>query len=399
MIGQVLPNSIRELPQPKACSLMLLATLALAQVSAYAVTDVTTFPLTSVSTTKHSTSEVLDSVALEKLIASIALYPDDIIAIVLPASTDPVGVVLAARNVQEEQDHSGRTETKLNIKSGQLDANQAIEALKHYPDVLAKMNADLNWTQALGEAASSQQGDLLKAIQQYRKAAADSGILRNDDHQVVYVADNTVMIRPRDSQVIYVPEYSPRQVVIHRTSSRRTMSYHTTPSPVYYRRYNASHRFYRATQNWHGPTFTLSWRNGQVQRRDYRHITNRHYRPGQRHYLHNDSPQSIKPASTNHNRRHDNRQQGYIDHNPRNKYHTHQKNEKNRRYHSSRHNQKYSRKRNSGYNNEHDDEIFHNRRQQRYNSHGSKQINGGDQRNSSRTSIAPEQTKQRAWKG
>lgn len=382
MFVNILHNNTSGCPQPIrwACSLTLLATLGLIQVSAHAVTDVTHLPIAAVAAKDNATSELLSSQALEQLVAPIALYPDDLIAIVLPASTDPVGVVLAARylqeGLQEKLPQSQNNQEPQPVNSAQLSASQALDALRHYPDVLAKMNADLTWTRALGEAAASQQGDLLGAIQDYRKAATDSGFLRNDEHQVVEATENTVMIRPRDAQVIYVPDYSPRQVVVYRTAPRRAMRYHSTPSPVYYR---------------------------QVQRHDRRHSNNRYYRSGKRHYLHNHRPYKNKhhrnkPHRNKYNR-HDNRQRGYLDHKPRNKYRTHQRNDNSRWHHSSRYEHKYNRRNHSGHNNRSAGEGFQNARQQRHNSHGREQHNGGSQRNRTRTSTASDQTKQRAWKG
>lgn len=382
MFVNILHNNTSGCPQPIrwACSLTLLATLGLIQVSAHAVTDVTHLPIAAVAAKDNATSELLSSQALEQLVAPIALYPDDLIAIVLPAATDPVGVVLAARylqeGLQEKLPQSQNNQEPQPVNSAQLSASQALDALRHYPDVLAKMNADLTWTRALGEAAASQQGDLLDAIQDYRKAAADSGFLRNDEHQVVEATENTVMIRPRDAQVIYVPDYSPRQVVVYRTAPRRAMRYHSTPSPVYYR---------------------------QVQRHDRRHSNNRYYRSGKRHYLYNHRPYKNKhhrnkPHRNKYNR-HDNRQRGYLDHKPRNKYRTHQRNDNSRWHHSSRYEHKYNRRNHSGHNNRSAGEGFQNGRQQRHNSHGREQHNGGSQRNRTRTSTASDQTKQRAWKG
>ena len=382
MFVNILHNNTSGCPQPIrwACSLTLLATLGLIQNSAHAVTDATHLPIAAVAAKDNATSELLSSQALEQLVAPIALYPDDLIAIVLPASTDPVGVVLAARylqeGLQEKLPQSQNNQEPQPVNSAQLSASQALDALRHYPDVLAKMNADLTWTRALGEAAASQQGDLLDAIQDYRKAATDSGFLRNDEHQVVEATENTVMIRPRDAQVIYVPDYSPRQVVVYRTAPRRAMRYHSTPSPVYYR---------------------------QVQRHDRRHTNNRYYRSVKRHYLYNHRPYKNKhyrnkPHRNKYNR-HDNRQRGYLDHKPRNKYRTHQRNDNSRWHHSSRYEHKYNRRNHSGHNNRSAGEGFQNARQQRHNSHGREQHNGGSQRNRTRTSTASDQTKQRAWKG
>ena len=421
MFVNILHNNTSGCPQPIrwACSLTLLATLGLIQVSAHAVTDVTHLPIAAIAAKDNATSELLSSQALEQLVAPIALYPDDLIAIVLPASTDPVGVVLAARylqeGLQEKLPQSPNNQEPQPVNSAQLSASQAIDALRHYPDVLAKMNADLNWTRALGEAASSQQSDLLDAIQVYRKAAADSGFLNNDEHQVVEVAENTVMIRPRDPQVIYVPDYSPRQVVVYRTAPRRAMRYHSTPSPVYYRRYDTSHRYHRATQDWHGPTFTLSWRDRHVQRHDRRRSNNRHHRLDRHHYQHRyqhnnrhhrNKAYRNRPHRSSNNRHQDNRQRGYIDHRARNQYSTHN----DRRQRSAGTGVNHTPRSNRGVNHRNNEQRLHNRNQtgsqrghqsgnqQRPNKGGQQQrINNGD-RNRTGAPSTNESKHLRAWK-
>ena len=40
------------------------------------------------------------------LVAPVALYPDDLLAVVLPASTYPLQVVLAARFLEDEQQNA-----------------------------------------------------------------------------------------------------------------------------------------------------------------------------------------------------------------------------------------------------------------------------------------------------
>ena len=399
MFEQILKDDTRTLTQPmhRGCSpmaaftlgLTLALTLSLVHVPAHAARDMNNIVIAS--SAENNPSERLDKTALENLVAPIALYPDDLIAIVLPASTDPVAVVLAARSVKGGKNHSSNTHDELTSTSAQSSARQAIEALKHYPDVLAKMHDDLDWTQALGEATTLQQADLLGAIQDYRKAAANSGFLRNDEHQVIDVADNTVMIRPKDAQVIYVPDYTPRQVVVYRTAPRRAMRYHVTPAPVYYRRYSSSHRYHHVTEDWHGPTFALSWRDGHIQRRNRHHSGRKHYRTGQRIYLHNNKSHRKK-----YNRHHDNRQRGFIEHTPRSRYSTHN----NRQHTSSRH----ARNNRLREDNRGTGKPRHNRHQngyqQRHNRLGGERLrNNAGEDNKSRRSAPNEPNKLRAWKG
>src|SRR5215468_6106912 len=70
------------------------------------------------------------SASLEKLVAPIALYPDPLVAQILPASTYPVEVIEAARALQ-----SGRPSA---ATASQWDPS--IQALLSYPTVIKMMS-------------------------------------------------------------------------------------------------------------------------------------------------------------------------------------------------------------------------------------------------------------------
>ena len=65
---------------------------------------------------------------LEELVGPIALYPDELIAQILPASAYPLEVVQAWRDLEQ----MGGTADDETIKS--LDYDPAVLALMHYPD-------------------------------------------------------------------------------------------------------------------------------------------------------------------------------------------------------------------------------------------------------------------------
>src|SRR5262249_58938023 len=92
------------------------------------------------------------------VVAPIALYPDDLLAIVLPASTNPVQIVEAARFLEKR-----RTD-----KSLQPDPNwdPSILALINYPQVIAKMDGALDCTTALGNPVNHPLQDAMPTIHQ-----------------------------------------------------------------------------------------------------------------------------------------------------------------------------------------------------------------------------------------
>jgi len=92
----------------------------------------------------------------------IALYPDPLVALVLPASTAPADVVLAARYVSGGGDAS-------QIDGQPWDAS--VKALARYPDVIRWLDANLDFTQALGAAFAQQPADVMQSIQRLRAQA------------------------------------------------------------------------------------------------------------------------------------------------------------------------------------------------------------------------------------
>ena len=143
---------------------------------------------------------------LQDLVGRIALYPDDLLALVLPASTTPLDIVKAQRFLAKYA----------NDKTLKPDSTIAEPVLKliTYPDVIMLMGDDLDWTEALGQAVTAQQSDVLQAIQVFRRKAQTAGNLQSDEKQVVVVQQDVVKIVPAQPEVIYVPQYQPATVVV-----------------------------------------------------------------------------------------------------------------------------------------------------------------------------------------
>ena len=161
---------------------------------------------------------------LEKLVGPIALYPDDLVAIILPASTSPLQLVQADRFLEKR-----KADPKLPIDDKWDDA---VKSLLNYPEVVKKMSGDLDWTVDLGEAVVADQGAVLDAIQAFRRKTQAAGNLKTDDKQVVVVEKEIVKIVPANPEVIYVPQYNPASVVVY--SSVPVWGYYPAPYPSYY---------------------------------------------------------------------------------------------------------------------------------------------------------------------
>ena len=164
---------------------------------------------------------------LEKLAAPIALYPDPLIATILPAAAYPLEIVQAARFVAD-------TNNLAKLDTQPWDEN--VKAVAAVPAAIQKLNDDLPWTISLGEAFIAQPKELMDTIQNLRAKAQSLGTLKTTPQQVVIVTNyvvvqtnitqvvmvtnQVVQIQSANPQVIYVPAYDPWYVYY--------------PPPVYY---------------------------------------------------------------------------------------------------------------------------------------------------------------------
>ena len=187
---------------------------------------------------------------LEGLVGRIALYPDDLIGIILPASTNPLQIVQADRFLDKRKaDPKAPVDEKW---------DDAVKSLLNYPDVVKMMSADLDWTSALGEAVVADAGAVLEAVQTFRRKAQAAGNLKTDDKQVVTVEKEVITVVQANPEVIYVPQYNPTTVVY---AGYTGYGYYPTPYPVYYYPYAPGAAF--ATGLIWGAAIGAAWNGGR----------------------------------------------------------------------------------------------------------------------------------------
>jgi len=143
---------------------------------------------------------------LQELVAPIALYPDELVAQVLAASTYPTEIVEADRWLEKNS----------SLKGAQLAAavdketwDPSVKALTQFPSVLANMDKNVSWTSALGDAYFNDQQDVINAIQALRKRAQDAGTLKTTTQQKVTTQGQTIIIEPPNPEIVYLPTYDP----------------------------------------------------------------------------------------------------------------------------------------------------------------------------------------------
>lgn len=144
---------------------------------------------------------------LTQLVAPIALYPDTLVAEVLAASTYPAQVSAAAQWVQSMG--NAPAEQIAASANAQTSWDPSVKALTAFPQVLAWMAQNMQWTTALGNAYYNQPQDVMDTIQAMRQRAQDAGTLQSTPQQQVYDDQGAVTIAPADPEVVYVPTYDP----------------------------------------------------------------------------------------------------------------------------------------------------------------------------------------------
>jgi hypothetical protein len=140
---------------------------------------------------------------LDQLMGPVALYPDPLIAVLMPAATLPTQIVEADRYISNGGDPNA-------VDQQGWDPN--VQALAHYPDVLKWMDDNLNWTTQVGQAFQGQQQDVMDSVQRLRTEAYNLGNLQSTPQQQVVDDNGYIEIIPANPDDLYVPDYQPQQV-------------------------------------------------------------------------------------------------------------------------------------------------------------------------------------------
>ncbi|MDR6950872.1 hypothetical protein J2X65_000215 [Ancylobacter sp. 3268] len=157
---------------------------------------------------------------LRKLLAPYALYPDDLLAQLLPSCAYPIEIVQSARWLDKNKEAVAKGDfSGLDTQGWQ----PSVLALTRFPQVIAKLNEDLDATTDLGDAFVNQPEDVAAIIQQLRSEAQKSGALTSTPQQRVTVeaqgGNDYIVIEPTEPGVIYVPSYDPAVVYESGTSA------------------------------------------------------------------------------------------------------------------------------------------------------------------------------------
>src|SRR5271169_3261838 len=171
---------------------------------------------------------------LYQLVAPIALFPDNLVAMVLAASTYPDQVSAAYQWLQQNSNLKGQ---QLLEAANQQPWDNSVKGLTQFSDVLSQMATNLSWTSALGDAYYNIPQNVMNAVQVMRQRAYQAGNLKSNQQQNVTVENQapgaappptpageeqqttvvqpppqTIIIQPAQPEVVYVPTYNPTVV-------------------------------------------------------------------------------------------------------------------------------------------------------------------------------------------
>jgi len=142
---------------------------------------------------------------LDEMLAPIALYPDPLLAQMIPAATFFDQLEEAQRTLNGKSDDNLIADQNWEV---------SVKSVAHYPQVLRLMVENQDRTIAIGQAYVSQPQDVSKSIQRLRGQAKDAGNLVTNKQQQVVTEGEAIKIVPAEPQVIYVPQYNPEVVYV-----------------------------------------------------------------------------------------------------------------------------------------------------------------------------------------
>ena len=164
---------------------------------------------------------------LDQMVAPIALYPDELLAQVLMASTYPGDVADAVAWSKANPNAKGDDAVR---QAGSQPWDPSVQALVAFPQALTVLGQDPGWVQRLGDAFLAQPGDVMDAVQRLRQKAQTAGNLQTNEYQRVSMEPappapapavggvieqapaQTIIIEAADPEVVYVPSYNPTEV-------------------------------------------------------------------------------------------------------------------------------------------------------------------------------------------
>jgi hypothetical protein len=158
---------------------------------------------------------------LDRLLAPVALYPDQLLAQMLLCAANPGKVGALNEWLASQQTLKGSELQDAAAKSG---FDPSFVALVLFPQVVSTMAGQVDWTTRVGQAFAADRTAVFASIQRLRAKARDAGKLKSTAQQDVETrttssGQQVIVIEPANPQIVYVPQYNPQTVYTQPTSS------------------------------------------------------------------------------------------------------------------------------------------------------------------------------------
>ena len=156
--------------------------------------------------TQTEAQRIYSQAELDQMLAPVALYPDPLLSQVLMAATYPLEVFEAAR---WSRDRPGLQGDEAVRAAQSEDWDPSVQSLVGFPQILARMDENPDWTYRLGEAFLAQEPQVMDTVQQLRRRAQAAGHLQSSEQMHVQQQDQVIVVQSISPQYVYVPYYDP----------------------------------------------------------------------------------------------------------------------------------------------------------------------------------------------
>ena len=157
--------------------------------------------------------------ALDKLLAPVALYPDQLLTQMLLCTSNPPKIQELSGWLVKNSELTG---TALQNAAEKAGFEPSFVVLALFPQVVNYMADNIAWTRSLGKAFATDRKGVLDSVQRLRAEAKALGTLKSTPQQTVETktttgGDQAIVIEPANPQVVYVPQYNPQVVYTQNT--------------------------------------------------------------------------------------------------------------------------------------------------------------------------------------
>src|SRR6476661_2272667 len=151
---------------------------------------------------------------LDSLVAPIALYPDDLLAQTLAASTYPLEVIQLDQWMDKNKNLKDKALADAVAKQPW---DPSVQSMAAFPEVVQRMAENIQWMTDVGNAVLAQQKDVMDAVQRMRAKAQGTGNLKTGSEQKVETkttqsGQQVIVVEQATPEAAYVPSYDPEVV-------------------------------------------------------------------------------------------------------------------------------------------------------------------------------------------